>query len=138
MSEKEYRFKDPEAITGQFAQMKCGMVATVISDNGARDICVEFEDGTVVEHTTRLRFRNRTISNPDLEDAKTVNVKKSSRKRQSYVGRTKEMLYGHSATVIEDFGCNDITVQFEDGLIRKHCKRSKFREGKIVHKIDEI
>lgn len=138
MSEKEYRFRDPEAITGQFAQMKCGMVATVISDNGARDICVEFEDGTVVEHTTRLRFRNRTISNPDLENAKTVSVKKSSRKRQSYVGQTKEMLYGHSATVIEDFGCNDITVQFEDGLIRKHCKRSKFREGKIAHKIDEI
>lgn len=38
---------------------------------------------------------------------------------------------GHIATVVEDFGCNDITIRFEDGVIRKHCRRDKFREGKI-------
>lgn len=135
-SDKVYRFNDPEAITGQFAQMKCGMVATVVSDDGARDICVKFEDGTVVEHTTRLRFKNRTIPNPNLVEIKKADKENPSRKRQSYVGQTKEMVYGHSATVIEDFGCNDITVQFEDGLIRRHCKRSKFREEKIAHRAD--
>ncbi len=41
------------------------------------------------------------------------------------------------ATVIEDFGCNDITIQFEDGLIRKHRRRDKFREGNIAHYRDD-
>ena len=52
----------------------------------------------------------------------------------SYVGTTLTMNCGMRATVIEDFGCKDITIQFEDGLIRKHCRRDKFREGKIAHK----
>jgi hypothetical protein len=43
---------------------------------------------------------------------------------------------GMRATVIEDFGCNDITVKFEDGLIRKHIRRDKFREGKVAHVSD--
>ena len=58
------------------------------------------------------------------------------RKKDSYVGQTKEMKCGHTATVVEDFGCNDITVQFEDGVVRKHCRRDKFRERKIVYKKD--
>ena len=43
---------------------------------------------------------------------------------------------GMKATVIEDFGCNNITVQFEDGLIRRNKRRDKFREGKIAHRED--
>lgn len=59
--------------------------------------------------------------------------KASDRPKTSYVGRQAKMNCGLIATVIEDFGCNDITIQFEDGVIRKHCRRDKFREGKIGH-----
>ena len=44
---------------------------------------------------------------------------------------------GLRATVIEDFGCKDITVQFEDGLIRKHRRRDHFDLGKIAHVPDK-
>ena len=67
---KEYPFEDPEAITGQCAKMTCGMTATVISDCGAKDITVEFKDGTIVEHTTRRKFKNKTVLNPNLSFAR--------------------------------------------------------------------
>jgi hypothetical protein len=47
------------------------------------------------------------------------------------------MKCGLKATVIEDFGYKDITIQFEDGLIRKHRRRDHFDLGKIAHITDE-
>ena len=121
-----------KSILLQSAEMNCGMIATVICDNGYKDITVKFEDGTIVEHKTRQQFHNRTIKKPNLKDKqtkKTVN---------SCVGQSLKMHCGLVATVIEDNGCMDITVKFEDGLIRKHCRRDKFREGKIAHKDDSV
>ena len=43
---------------------------------------------------------------------------------------------GLKATVIEDFGCEDLPVQFEDGLIRKHRRRDHFDLVKIAHAPD--
>lgn len=115
--------------------MKCGMTATVIEDNGYKDITVQFEDETVVEHITRDKFKHRTISNPNISiEHKPKRKIERQNNTQSYVSRTAVMNCGFKATVIEDFGCNDITIQFEDGLVRKHCRRDKFREGKIAHK----
>lgn len=139
VSDKEYHFEDSESILGQFTQMKCGMMATVISDHGPKDITVRFEDGTIVEHITRRKFRNKTVLNPNFSPIQLKPEKgnvSTLRKKDSYVGKQKEMNCGHTATVIADFGCNDITVQFEDGIIREHCRRDKFREGKIAHKRD--
>ena len=58
-------------------------------------------------------------------------------KKDSYVGKTNIMNCGLKATVIEDFGCKDLTVQFEDGLIRKHRRRDHFDLGKIAHVPDK-
>ena len=138
-SDKEYHFEDSESIMGQSAQMKCGMMATVISDHGPKDLTVRFEDGTIIEHITRRKFRNKTILNPNFSPIQLKPEKNNVstlRKKDSYIGQQKEMNCGHIATVIADFGCNDITVQFEDGIIREHCRRDKFREGKIAHKRD--
>ncbi|MBR5252058.1 MAG: hypothetical protein IKV52_04480, partial [Oscillospiraceae bacterium] len=85
-------------------------------------------------HTTKTKFNNGTIKNPNLIAGPK---KKQYSRRISYVGKTKVMNCGLEATVIEDFGCNDITVQFEDGLIRKHRRREHFDSGKIRHVADE-
>lgn len=131
--EKEYTTEDVASILGQSAEMTCGMKATVIEDYGAKNISVQFEDGTVVKGITRRKFKNRTVINPNV--IPVIEKKKkdigNEKKKSSYVGQTKRMNSGHIATVVEDFGCNDITIRFEDGVIRKHCRRDKFREGKI-------
>ena len=50
------------------------------------------------------------------------------------VGSTRMMNCGLEATIIEDNGYKDITVQFEDGVIRKHRAKDKFIDGKIGHR----
>ncbi len=50
------------------------------------------------------------------------------------VGETKTMNCGMCATVLEDNGYKNITIQFEDGLVKKHCRRDKFRDENIGHK----
>ena len=119
------------SILGKSVEMNCGMIATVIKDNGYKDITVQFEDGTIVEHCRHNKFREGKIRNPNIPK---ITQQKEPKEKASYVGRTAVMNCGFKATVIEDFGCNNITVQFEDGLIRKNCRRDKFREGKIAHR----
>ncbi len=57
-----------KSIENKTALMRCGMNATVILDNGFKDITVKFDDGTVIEHATRAQFRSRTIKNPNLSN----------------------------------------------------------------------
>ena len=120
---------------GESKIMNCGMNATVLADNGYKNITVQFEDGTIVENCYRDKFREGKITNPTLKREKTPQKKRKAPKEKSYVGKTAVMNCGLRATVIEDFGCNDITIQFEDGLVKKHCRRDKFREGNIGHKV---
>ena len=64
---------------------------------------------------------------------KYSSVPSSNRGRISYKGKTQKMKCGLNATVIEDNGYYDITIEFEDGLVRHHCRRDKFNEGSIAH-----
>jgi len=119
---------------GESKMMKCGMTATIIAYVNYDDISVKFEDGTIVEHIRKDRFTNGTIKNPNMPAEKSISSSKIAyAKKDSYVGKTNVMNCGLKATVIEDFGCKDITVQFEDGLIRKHRRRDHFDLGKIAH-----
>lgn len=43
------------------------------------------------------------------------------------------MQRGLNATIIEYNGCKDLTVQFEDGLIRRHVRSDHFMNGKVGH-----
>ena len=52
----------------------------------------------------------------------------------SWIGETKMMNCGLTATIIEASGYHDITIQFEDGLIRHHCRKDRFNNGSIAHK----
>lgn len=125
------------SMVGQSNRMKCGMEATVIEDTGAT-INIKFEDGTIVEDCEKRKFLKGTIPNPTISKNKQLepseNKTKEVKEKVSYIGKTETMNCGLKATVIEDFGCKNITIQFEDGLIRKNCRRDRFREGKIAHR----
>ena len=118
---------------GETRIMNCGMPARIVTDNGDNQVTIQFEDGTIVENCHRDEFykgKNKNLSiKQQLKEARKQATLKS------YVGKSAIMNCGLKATVIQDFGCNNITVQFEDGLVKKHCRRDKFREGKIGHKV---
>jgi hypothetical protein len=133
------------SILGRVAIMECGMRATVIEDNGSNDITVRFDDGMIVEHVTRGQFRKEIIKNPNIKKSRSIAIaavegyewekceKVEKRKAPSYKGRVNLMKCGMEAEVIEDFGSNNITVRFEDGLVKEHCTRARFSAGKISH-----
>lgn len=133
--ELEGEKKQPKSlIVGEIKTMNCGMNATVLEDNRYKNITIQFEDGTIVENCRRDKFLEGKIANPTLKREKTTPKERKEPKEKSYVGKTAIMNCGLRATVIEDFGCNDISIQFEDGLVKKHCRRDKFRDGNIGHK----
>ena len=47
------------------------------------------------------------------------------------VGETITASNGQKMTVIEDFGCNNLTVQFEDGTVRENIRYSNFKQGRV-------
>lgn len=115
------------SVLGQTAEMKCGMKCTVIEDRNSKDISVKFEDGTEVKHIRREYFKVRTIANPSLGKNYTRLLNASIK------GQSKIMKTGMKCTVIDDFGKDNITVQFEDGTKKENCSRDSYFKGSIIH-----
>jgi diphthamide synthase subunit DPH2 len=95
------------------------MEAEVIEDKGAEKITIKFVDGTIITNRDRYSFLTQTINNPNYN-------------RHSIVGQKAFMRCCLEAEVIEDFGYNDITVRFSNGVIKKHCPRQSFRNKKLT------
>ena len=79
-------------LIGTTKTMNCGLKATVIAYRGCRDIDVQFEDGTIREHTAMQYFRKGNIL-PNQQNSKTENIKK-------YTGMTRTMKCGMKATIV--------------------------------------
>lgn len=105
---------------GKEGKMNCGLECKIISVISKDDICVQFEDGDIVEHTTLLKFEKGTI----LTNALSHNYKRIT-------GQRKMMNCGLYATVVADRGAHDIDVQFEDGTIVRNKDRANFNRGTI-------
>lgn len=52
---------------------------------------------------------------------------------EKYIGLTKKMNCGLKATVINYKDCKNLTIQFEDGLIKSGVRSDHFMEGKVKH-----
>lgn len=110
----------------QVIMQKCGMKATCVKYLKAIDIDVQFEDGTIVCHRSKVDFLKGGIKNPNLKR------KNNKRKLQaSCIGHTRLMNNGMEATCIEYRGYDDIDIQFEDGTIVKHRSKLDFLKGVI-------
>ena len=118
---------------GETKTMSCGMSATVLADNGYNKVTIQFEDGTIVENCYRKQFRAGKIRNPSLRQEP-----KKPMATKTYVGETAVMHCGLQATVIEDFGYNDITVQFEDGLVKNIAAVTSFAKATLDIKYNQI
>ena len=107
---------------GETRMMNCGMEATIIRYESAKDMDVCFKDGAIVEHRKYDSFKRGEIANP--------NIKTSAENR---LGETWMMNCGMEATIIRYGGCNDIDVRFEDGAVAKHKLYDPFKKSKIAH-----
>ena len=107
---------------GETQMMNCGMKATIIRYENAKNIDVRFEDGAIAKHKLYGEFKKGNIANQ--------NTKASA---ENCLGETRMMNCGMKATIIRYGGCNDIDVRFEDGTIVKHRTYDQFKKGSIAH-----
>lgn len=107
---------------GETRTMNCGMEATIIRYESAKDMDVCFKDGAIVEHRKYDSFKRGEIANP--------NMKVSAKNR---LGETRMMNCGMKATIIRYGNAGDIDVRFEDRAIAKRKGYREFKKGKIAN-----
>ena len=119
---------------GETSQSISGQKMTIIKYRSATDIDVQFEDGTVIQHTNYVSFLNGNISTI------LVSHKKSNpyaiRKPNKFKERLNEesiSSLGQKMTIIKYVSADDIDVQFEDGTIVKHKAYYHFKNGSIAN-----
>lgn len=110
-------------VIGETRVMKNGEKATIIAYRKAKDIDVQFEDGTIVTNKEYQNFKNGRIRNS--------NNSAHYQKKQLRLGEKRIMNDGNTATIIAYRASNDIDVEFEDGTIRQHIWYSNFTKGQI-------
>ena len=100
---------------GETSKTRTGHVIKIIKYKSAKDIDVQFEDGTVVKNRTYVDFVNKKIGYPT----------------ENRIGKISIASNGQKMTIIEYRGCNDIDVQFEDGTVVEHREYKAFLSGTI-------
>jgi len=103
---------------GQTRMSNYGQKMTIIAYHSARNIDVQFEDGTVVKHREYACFDRGEIRNPNFY--------------KDRVGEVREATNGQKMTIIAYRKYNDIDVQFEDGTTIKHKSYTSFIDG-LIH-----
>lgn len=102
--------------------MKCGLKAKIAHYYSARNITVEFENGTIVHNKSYSNFVKGLISD---------RVDKSYTERK---GEQQLQQNGHIATIIEYRNCMDIDVKLDNGHVIKNIQYHVFKSGKIIDK----
>ena len=105
---------------GEQKRMRNGLIATIIEDNGSRDLTVQFETGEIREHVRYGNFNQGHISL----------VCQNRMKKETYIGMSKQMNNGHNCTIKKVYGYQSIEVEFDNGVIAIS-SIDKFQKGKI-------
>ena len=107
---------------GEERVMKNGQKAKIVCYRSTRDIDVEFEDETKVEHRSYSNFTNGTISNPNYNPNSKLKV-----------GEEAVMNNGQKAKIVSYRDNSDIDIEFEDGTVVEHRAYYNFKKGKIAN-----
>lgn len=106
---------------GEQQRSNKGQTMTIIAYRGIYDIDVQFEDGTVVTHKTYKNFKKGMIANPNY---RLTNEK--------YLGMSKKMKCGMTATITAVRAYRDADVVFENGAVLEHVAIGNFLRGGIT------
>jgi len=126
--------KNRSSCKGETRLMNCGMNARCIEYRKADDIDIQFDDGTVVCHKSKEKFYKGNIANPNIKLSDYNKAYLKIKKESSIEGITVRQENGLMAKCIRYGGYDDIDIQFEDGTMVYHKKKSDFINGKIKTK----
>lgn len=122
---------------GETARAKNGLMMTIIGGTSLSDITVQFEDGVIVEHKYHNAFIRGKIKHPTIKAPNRVLEPRSDR-----IGETNTSYYGQKVTIVGYRSCEDIDVEFEDGVRVEHAKYVNFKSGRMknpdFHKVCRV
>lgn len=107
---------------GETIKAKNGQMMTIIAYRNSKDIDIQFEDGVIVNKKSYNSFKRGVIKHPKID------CRKKNRVGESVLANCNK-----KATIIEDNGCNNLTIQFEDGEIVSNIDYQNFKLGYIRH-----
>ena len=105
--------------TGEIKYNNSGQKITIIKYRNSNDIDVQFEDGVIAYHRKYSCFKKGEIKYPT----------------EYRIGETNINNQGEKITIIAHRKCDDIDVQFEDGVVVYHRTYRSFKLGEIKHPI---
>lgn len=111
-------YKRQQEYVGKTNKNTQGLKMTVIAYLGAANVTVQFEDGTIVEHTTMQAFNHGWVRNPNYTP---------------HIGETNKNNQGYMMTLIKYVSARDVTVKFDTGDIVEHTQYSGFSEGHLMN-----
>lgn len=117
---------------GQSNIMECGLEATIVKYTSCKNMVIQFTDG-VIKKSTYSAFLKGSIAHPTIHIHREQENQGKKKCRENYIGQTKMMNCGKSATIIEYRSSSDIDVQFEDGILKQHVDCGNFKKGTIAH-----
>lgn len=92
------------------------------------------EDSNVVIKNIGVNDNVIPVACPMCKTGKLlIKGKKGASLKEEYLGITRRMNCGMSATVIAHINYKNITIQFEDGLIKNGVRMDDFMNGKVPH-----
>ena len=109
-----------EVRLGETRMMNCGMEATIIRYESAKDMDVCFKDGAVAKNKAYGEFKKGGIAHP-------------STTAKARLGETRMMNCSMKATIIRYENADDINICFEDGKVVEHKTYRAFKKGYIAH-----
>ena len=104
---------------GEERVMNCGMKVKIIAYRSAKDIDVEFEDGSIRTNIQYCNFKKGEVINIKFENLKDIRLNEENINSQNI-----------KMKIIEYNSSQDIKVEFEDGYIKK-CLYHDFKKGKV-------
>lgn len=100
----------------QINTMSNGMTAKIIEYRNASDIDIEFEDSTIIKHTSISKFESGTIKHP-FKSCASIKKEKIAKQRLNQESISSN---GMKAKIIEYKNTHNITIQFQNGTIKSN------------------
>ena len=114
---------------GEKKQMNCGLYAKIINYENAKDIDIQFKDGTILSHRTYREFINGRLSPTKEIQCNLRATTRINNNKELHIGETNINNQNLEMKIIEYRNCTDIDVQFEDGVIVQHQYYQAFKKG---------
>ena len=108
--------------TNEESTGKNGMRMKIVAYRNSKDVDVEFEDGTLVEHKSYLHFKEGYIGYPQPD----------------HVGEEMVASNGLKMKIINYHSSSNVDIEFEDGVIVTGKYYQNFKAGSITYPQDRL